>query len=413
MVHALRVSKLGHDVYLDNPTSGLLDTLGILNFSGWATADVISIQVKFHSHEISAEKKIRRPDVTDYLTRIAGSPGHDIHGFSFATEARPFEVFACFSDGRTEKQYVGDIGSPTNVSRGRSNWLFLNSSNGILEQADGTFDAAPAIAQWDNYLQNFDGLARELGANWCFSIAPSKELVVSDLSPFNVVKDNFLSKFLAGSRYRNFFSCPMSDLVRLRAVSYWPGDTHWSDVGAAIGVKDILKKFSIFDDIDPSSGINFVDQPGDLKAGLLGLHDAIYPELPYARTARLAFDNYMVAGGNTGRFMIWESDEDVANGTLFVSGGSSFHWMWKYITPWFKRTVFIHGTGRVDPQLLYEIAPTHIVLQNNSRFMSSHPDGGNFAALKNLLNPVHMSAAYACGYPYYDRIAAEVLGHSL
>jgi hypothetical protein len=412
MVHAIRITRHGTDVFLDMPKSGLFRDLDALAFSGWAVPSVTEVQIEFPTHRVAVSKTLMRPDVTAHLGRIGVETSDDCHGFAVLTEAQPFQVYALFQDGTRKLQLAGEVEAPDNVMLGANGWLFLSSSNGILEQAAGTFNPAPGLKVWDDYLERFDVLAQEMQIQWRFCIAPSKELIVPELAPFPVSDNNFLAVFLRRSRFAEFMSCPIDQFKRYSNISYWPSDSHWSDVGAAIAAKDVLHRFGRTNTVVPNIGVEFSIGIGDLSDKLLGQHDAAFPGISVqSENINLKFDNYAVLGGNTGRFMIWESDDAGAEGTLFISGGSSFHWMSKFLTPSFKRTVFLHGTGRIDVSLLKEVAPTHVLLQNNSRFMSVHPDEGNFSNLSEMLNPAQMNANWRSGYSYYDRIAADVLGH--
>ncbi|WP_347917647.1 hypothetical protein [Paracoccus marcusii] len=412
MVHAIRITRHGTDVFLDKPKSGLFRDLDALAFSGWAVPSVTEVQIEFPTHRVAVSKTLMRPDVTAHLGRIGVETSDDCHGFAVLTEAQPFQVYALFQDGTRKLQLAGEVEAPDNVMLGANGWLFLSSSNGILEQAAGTFNPAPGLKVWDDYLERFDMLAQEMQIQWRFCIAPSKELIVPELAPFPVSDSNFLAVFLRKSRFREFMSCPMESFKNFRSITYWPCDTHWTEIGAAFAVKDILESFNISHDLDPTKGVDFKITIGDLSEKMLDQHSAATATLSYEKNYRLLFDNYAGIGGNTGRFMIWESNEQRASGTLFVSGGSSFLLMFKFIAPWFKKVVFLHGTGRVDVELLADISPTHVLLQNNSRFMPSHFDNGDFSSLANMLNPAQMNENWQSGYSYYDRIAAEVLGHS-
>lgn len=410
MVHAIRITQHDTSVFLDKPKSGLFRNLDAIYFSGWAVPSVVEVQIEFPTHRVTVSKTVSRADVTAHLGRVGLKTSSDFHGFAVRTEAQPFQVHALFEDGTRQLQFVGEVESPENVMLGANGWLFLSSSNGILEQAAGTFDAAPGIKVWDDYLERFDALAQDMQIQWRFCIAPSKELIVPELAPFPVSDKNFLSVFLEKSRFREFMSCPIENFKNYRNITYWPCDTHWTEVGAAFAVKDILERFNINHDLDPKTGVNFEISIGDLNEKILGQHSAATAKLAYEKNYKLLFDNYAGVGGNTGRFMVWESHEKHASGTLFVSGGSSFLLMFKFIAPWFKRVVFLHGTGRIDIDLLRDISPTHVLLQNNSRFMPTHFDGGEFSDLSKLLNPAQMNKNWQSGYAYYDRIAARCLG---
>ena len=408
MVHAIRITRHSTDIYLDAPKSGVFRSLGAIAFSGWAVPSVNEVQIEFPTYRVAVSKTLMRPDVTAHLGRTGIETFNDCHGFAVLTETQPFQVYALFQDGTRRLQLAGEVESPNNVMLGANGWLFLSSSNGILEQAAGTFNPAPGIRVWDEYLEKFDALAKEMNIQWQFCIAPSKELIVPELAPFPVSDNHFLATFLKNSRFRDFFSCPIDQFKKYSNISYWPADSHWSDVGAAIAVKDILRRFGRHNFIQPNIGVEFSIGVGDLSDKLLGQHESAFPGIPVKNeNVELVYDNYASIGGNTGRFMIWDSSDVEAEGTLFVSGGSSFGWMSKFLVSSFKRTVFLHATGRIDAELLAEVSPTHVLLQNNSRFMPNHFDQGHFSKLENIINPLLINEEKKAGYAYYDRVAAS------
>lgn len=405
MIYALERNVHRHEVHLDSPLPHYGTRLEKFTISGWAPPAVTSVMIGGTDGLVEIVRTEPRPDVTAYLRSVGASCTHDIHGFTIEVPAGTYEVYAVDQDGDQKLQSSVIFNKDETVVFGGGKWLFLNDSNRVQEQAEGTIDGRDIILVWDSYLDKITDLSNRLGFEWCYSIAPSKELIVPELSPFSVSDNNLLNQFIRKSRYGHKYVCSIDELRDLANISYWPGDTHWTSVGGAISSKDVLRHFNIENDINPLKPVEFHMQPGDLGLKLRGLYEAPYAHLVYQKSVRKIYEAY-APGGNTGQLMIYESDEEAAKGTLLVSGGSSFAYMHRFLAPWFKRTYFLHGTGRIDPALVEEIKPTHVLLQNNSRFMISHRDNGEFCTMGDLIDVTKLAGAGPSGVKAYDDVVS-------
>ncbi|WP_143542919.1 hypothetical protein [Cereibacter azotoformans] len=402
MVYAVQKTRKAQDIHLDQPTQHYGQKAQLLSISGWARRDVKKILIRFNKFTISCDKLRERPDVSTRFRNAGIQIEDDYHGFSVAAPLASCTVHSVDQSGNEKLQWTIDVVQVPNVSLGGSGWLFLSNSNSLREQADGTADMAPSISAWDRYLDKFSALADEVGAKWCYCIAPSKELIKPDLAPFKVSDQNGLVQFLNGSRHRSKFVCPIDELKLSSSVSYWGGDTHWSSVGAAIASRDVLRYFGVPHELEPYANIEMRMQGGDLGNKLMGAYKALYPHLSYKQPYKVKHTAYR-KGGNTGQLSIMQSERPDVDGTLLVSGGSSFVYMERFLAPWFKTTYFLHGTGRMDPALMREIKPTHVMLQNNSRFMIVHPDKGEFCDVAKLIDVKKLVGSEPSGLKAYDR----------
>lgn len=385
MVLALSRQNHGNLVILEKPEPHFRREGSLLKIGGWAFPEVKKIVIRFESFTITCEKKLQRRDVSSYLSHEEIKFLDDIHGFDISAPTESCSIYSVDQSENETLQWTITVVTPPDVSLGRAGWLFLKNSNSLEEQAEGSADMAQAIADWDAYLDKFAALADSEGINWCFCIAPSKELVVPELSPFSVSETNGLAQFLSRSRYGLRYVCPIDELRSFWSISYWGGETHWSSIGAAIVSRDVLNYFGIKHNLNPFFPIEMKIESGDLGDKLLGAYKAPCPHLHYEEPYCIEYKAYE-NGGNTGQLLIMKSGRSDANGTLLVSGGSSFKTMLPFIAPWFTRTYFLHATGRMDPELLQEIRPTHVLLQNNSRFMINHLDKGEFCNIASLID---------------------------
>ena len=393
---------------IDSPQDRYFDAETGMIIRGWAIPEVKNIHFQFKAKQISIEKTVERTDVSHHFGEIGIDFENDFHGFHVELDIDSFECLVEFVDGSMQLALKASVVNEPDVLIGKLEWLFLNSDNNKnVALAQGLIDVKTPASKWDDYFSKVDKLTRSMNAKWVFALIPSKEIILSSLAPFGVSDKNFLIEFLELTLRKDDLICPIKTLKKYGIVSYSPGDTHVTDVGAAIIVQEILSKLEIENDLNPFAPVAFFPEIGDLGDKLLDTYSSITPHLEFQKKVRLVFDNYRRSGGNRGRLMVFESTEEYASGTIFVSGGSTFHRLQKFLTPWFKRTVFFHGTGLIDEGLIREVNPTHVLLLNGDRFMATYP-GDQWIKLKDDLHLELIDLNENSGYRYYDEILSDL-----
>lgn len=409
MLRTCEVTRHSNEIFLDSPVSGYFENDTLFRLFGWARPSVAKILIKYDDLNIYVGKTISRKDVTSYFADNNLGFETDVHGFVAKIPMVSFKVFSVDFSGAETLNYSVVCRERPDIAFGASRWLFLTTSNNVINQAKGTVQVESAAKQWNGYLEKVSKFSDENRTKWCFCISPGKELVVPHLAPFPVLEDNSFARLLGKLNYRENIVYPLAELKSSSHISYVSGDTHWTDIGAAIAAKEVLEYFEIENDVDPFARITFQKKRGDLDEHLKGDCFSLKPRFSNPLQADLIYDGYSKYA-NTGQFLVWRSKKDNGGRKLFVSGGSSFRgYLYKFIIPYFDETYFFHGTGVMDDELVREIKPTHILLQNNSRFMTRAPANGNFSRIKDSLQADLLVKENPSGLKYFDGVVASLL----
>jgi len=76
---------------------------------------------------------------------------------------------------------------------------------------------------------------------------------------------------------------------------------------------------------------------------------------------------------NFGRLLVIEYPEAVSTGVCLIFGSSSSYSMLNYLCRLFRRIVFVHSAGNLDPEVIASVAPDTLVAQTNARFVVQVP----------------------------------------
>ena len=92
-----------------------------------------------------------------------------------------------------------------------------------------------------------------------------------------------------------------------------------------------------------------------------------------AATDGAVFDNDLP---NIGRVLVYENANAAWPNSLLLFGASSSYRMLRYLKRLFRRIVFVHSAGNVDPEIVRHERPDYLVMQTTARFMVTPPGHG-------------------------------------
>jgi hypothetical protein len=179
---------------------------------------------------------------------------------------------------------------------------------------------------------------------------------------------------------------PLELLVSDRELSFWKGDTHWTDYGAYLVSKDIITRLGLANFhtaaiVDPRFHIQLM--VGDLSEKLPA--PLLHPKVQLTELGtdvETVYDNRIK---NNGRVMIYKNCEAPINHTLVIFGSSSSYALTRFLSVYFTRTVFIHSAASIDIKVLEQEKPDYVLLQSNARFINVAPDTLGTYSLKNTI----------------------------
>ena len=254
------------------------------------------------------------------------------------------------------------------VVSGENGHLFLNNyTNLSIEQYIGKQSlTGKMIEGWRNYFDIFNTLNVD---KKLFLIVPSKEELFGEYYPYERAKFNICDQFL------NEFSSqgllyPLEVLFKDKEFSYLKADTHWSDYGAYISAKRILKYFDL-SNYDHLLQNNFIlsEFRGDLgnklpqRQMVIGL-----------KSSRYIMPNFDNAIHNHGRIWIFNNINAPVKDTLMIFGdsfaaGINANYVANQMSAIFNKVVFMHSAGAIDESVINYEKPKYIICEMNQRFI--------------------------------------------
>lgn len=369
---------------IDLPSSNALVAL-----RGWVLfepGDLVKVMVRTQSGEFSYELTQPRPDVVRKVLK-QGPDSHPCLTCGFNAE------FEFHGDGvdlgfcvNGEAYWVCNIKmvEKPKLEEGEAGWLFLhNDNNSSVDQYTGQrLLSAGELRAWEDYFNSSKTLSKELGFSWSFLLVPAKEFIFPNYYPFKRAIRTPVDQFLEKFQNTHPIVWPQQALSDDRELTYWKGDTHWTDYGAAVGARTTLSLFG-FDRFERLDAVKYVIRPraGDLGNKLIPpkMHSVAIADLSAMLSWKI-FDNQI---HNHGRIRIFECPNPESQHVCVLFGDSFSVALVPWLTPFFRRLVYVHTAGSVDVSILQSEKPTHVIFQTNSRFIIS-PAKPNFS-IQDLL----------------------------
>ncbi len=367
--------------------SSLADPIHLRGWMLFEPGDAVQVLVRTPSAEFSYALNEPRPDVIkSFLNEDPAFHPSLTCGFNveIAVPQGEFDLGFCING---DVCWVGKvtIAEKPKVEEGEAGWLFLqNDHNSSIDQYTGLrLLSAEELNTWENYFDHIRTLSREIGFSSAFLLVPAKEFIFPNYYPFKRAAQTPVDQFLEKFQSTGNVVWPEQALREERELTYWKGDTHWTDYGAAVGAREVLSLFG-FDRFERWEDIKYVIKPrlGDLGHKLIPRKMHRVPTAEFgAITDCKVFDNQI---HNHGRIRIYESPNPESQSVCVLFGDSFSIGMVPWLIPFFRRFVFIHTAGSVDARILQAEKPTHALFQTNSRFIIA-PAKYNFSIDRLLM----------------------------
>lgn len=391
------ISELIHAWNLEEPAPSFesRDDGSPFTISGWVLSvhKATHVLIDIAGRRFSGPIDIERTDVAEALSgEFKGTHPVLTSGFSIVTDIPSSDV-SSFDIALTHDDQPSWLGTfffeeLSKVQIGRDGWLFLdNDTNNSVEQYVGDVILDDQLKHdWMDYIRHFSTAANERGFEWRFLLAPGKEYVLPEhyphaCSPFNT-PNQFVELFKADAR----FIYPLAELTHDKALTYWKGDTHWTDYGAYVAFTRIISSFGLdMESFDRHMKLSYTieQSKGDLAEKLdpPPLHPRIVFSIPDSALA-VTFNNHI---NNNGKIVVFENPSAHMHRTLVVFGSSSSDSLVKPLTLFFSRVVQVHSSASVDTTILDHERPDHVLLQSNSRFILECPAVYGTYSIKSVI----------------------------
>lgn len=265
------------------------------------------------------------------------------------------------------------------VIQGTDGWLFLdNDTNHSVDQHTGRLILDKVgLARWAAYFDDCRSLASSVDARHAILIAASKEQVLPEHYPHRKGELTVTDQVLAISNPSDHVVNTASFLAKQpeKTDCFIKTDTHWTDRGAMLATLALIDALLLDAAQVRQHFANdvYYTMPfaGDLGVKLTPVRatSTEFLNAPTPATDAI-FDNHLP---NIGRVLIFETSNVLWKNSLLIFGASSSYPMLKYLKRLFKRIVFIHSAGNVDPEIILHERPDFLVMQTTARFMIEPP----------------------------------------
>lgn len=268
-------------------------------------------------------------------------------------------------------------GACSGVLVGHDKWLFLDHDTNLsLYQHLGRLRlTALGLERWRAYGAELELLAQRLGVQPLMTVVPAKERVMARYHPLLAQGDAPVEQALAVLP-EALCLYPLKALQVFGDKAYQVTDTHWTQRAAGRVLGLALERLGVVDE-DTWSTLFAGDEyrevrtSGDLGSKMVPRRRALVERLQGVIPRDfLVYDNGLP---NMGRLMVWENPEAHRQDSCLVLGASSSYMMFAFLVRLFRRVVFVHSAGNIDPALVESVAPDVLLLQTTARFMVRPP----------------------------------------
>ena len=334
--------------------------------------------------ELCHPLEIERPDVIENVLKVPAKQHPSLNcGFRFTVPPRlgRFRLWLALGEQCWLLQDVSfdtqdaKLSEQLKVLEGKQGWLFLdNDTNGSVDQFMGRMRLTKAgVEGWQAYLTQTAKVAAK--RPWALLVAPSKESVMgASYHPRKEGSNGPMHQVLSLNAAHDVVY-PVPELKALGDSAFIPTDTHWTHKGAMAATIALAEKLGV----DPAA-CQTLFQKDRYKDKTMGgdLGNKLTPKQTSTIEVLISFNHvrYKVFDNglpNFGRLMVMEYPDALVAGTCLVFGSSSSYSMFNYLCRIFKRFVFVHSAGNIDPALVAAVAPDYLAAQTNARFVVQVP----------------------------------------
>lgn len=353
----------------------------------WADRlDLVSVVANWHQEfELIHPLEVNRQDVVAHFSENLPEVAEQRRcGFRF-TVPHHVQRFLLVMDVEgqrwpmTEVRLKGVDASPgLKVLRGEAGWLFLdNDTNGSVDQFTGRMRlTAVGLENWRQYLLGSQALAQLSGSCLALLISPSKESVMgARYHPMSAQGIGPIDQLLSLDEAHDVVY-PLDVLIALGDEAFIPTDSHWTHRGAMVSAISVAERLGL-----DANACRRVLAKDLYRARAIGgdLGNKLSPPeksdvqvlVSFDFNKHKTFDNGLP---NFGRVLVIEYAEALNEGTCLIFGASSTYSMFNYLARFFKRVIFVHSAGSLDPALIALVKPQFVVAQTNARFVIQVPE---------------------------------------
>jgi integrase len=266
------------------------------------------------------------------------------------------------------------------VVEGKDGWLFLHHDrNAYLDQYSGKLTLTrEQLGYWRELVETRAARIAETGASYHFLVVPEGPAIYPEKLPDFVTAGERpvlqIMRHLQEARSPVRLIYPLEDMQaeKPRWEVHRRTDTHWSDAGAFIAyktlIREIAQKALVHDVSEEEVHFADFDVQGDL-AYKLDVESGPTPCLRYVYSrARLVHDNRVRLNGS----LVITECEDAPPTTCVIFGDSACFAMLKVLAQSFRRLVFAL-TPMVDYDLINAERPDVVVTEMVERYMIDVP----------------------------------------
>ena len=351
--------------HLDSPINESNIENQNLQIKGWISYidnQDIELKIKSNNSIIALIFNEQRPDVAIKKSQ----PISSILGFNHSIQIDNDFDLEVFINKKNYHLCTINIKKILKVIEGNNGYLFLdNDTNKSVDQFTGKIILDnESINEWGEYFKCIEYLANKMKFQWIYLLAPSKEYVISNQYKFN--EDNSTVKQLL-LHFGSKIYWPKNELSENWNLAYSMLDTHWTYLGAYIIFEKILDYFNM--KADQSFNFKIKKSYGDLGSKL----DEKRKEWEFYLDSidkYVIFDNQI---NNHGKVKIFRNNEVDNDNKLLILGDSYGTYLLDFFSIAFKELIYIHTASEIDQSIIENYNPTHIIFQNNSRFITKAP----------------------------------------
>lgn len=265
---------------------------------------------------------------------------------------------------------------------GKGDWLFLKSDRyRVMEQIAGTYPLKTGFRKsWEDLFEARAEMARQIGYQYFYGIAPNKECVYSDQLPsgITVTPKRPVTQVLEAATGRVAHRYYLDALLAKRNTGeevFVTGDTHWNHIGALVAFNEAMHAMGL-----PSMHEDeFIHEVRDIKADLSMKMGQTCPAAILAvrdPKFRLIEDNKV---NNIGHRRIYENQDRTLPSCVYFRDSFTSHQLEMFASQ-FSRIVYLWQPN-IDYEIVKNESPDFVISQQVERFLVECPN--------DVLGPPH------------------------
>lgn len=271
---------------------------------------------------------------------------------------------------------------------GKNRWLFYQAEETFRDYEGKNFYSEKELKELLQSTQAFEKLLDDKSVEFALLVAPNKEHLYREMVPSiyqysEISRTDLLIEYLTENKICAINVFDALESYKNRYPLYYRYDTHWNQLGAYVGVSEIMKRWDL--ELTPLEKRTISSEPNadgetdcrDDLAMMSGLQLTFQDEMYYTVDGTFQPD-WKAFNANEDGLTHFTNPDAMYNDTVFLIGDSFRKAMIPVLREQFADVFVVHRSS-FQTKYLNEVSPDYVIVEYVERYSGQSKELGTWA----------------------------------